>query len=94
MEDKPQLKKIRETTDIETGETKCLFEMENTDDKREDYPKKYLVKWQWAGRFENRKTMYDRDKALRLYDDISLSGWGDQDSTDRDNQKSSYLKAV
>ena len=68
-----QWKKIKESRDEKSRETKSLWKKEIKEDDK--YPYRFQVKWQWDGCQENIKTMWDESKAFRLYECIDITGW-------------------
>lgn len=77
-ESKNNWQKIKESKDEESGEWKELWKKEMKGDNK--YPYRFQVIWQWNGCQKNTKTMWDENKALRLYECININGWGDLNS--------------
>ena len=44
-------------------------------EKHPEYPKRYIVKWQWKNCKPNQKKFWDRKKAERFYECMDIDGW-------------------
>ena len=65
-------KKIKSESWQASGESKSLLRKKVPDPK---YPYRFQVVWQWSGCHSNSKTMWNEEKALRLFNCIDIQGW-------------------
>ena len=75
---KKSKEKIRSDKNRDSEEWKELIMTEAPAEqfkKYPEYPKRYIVKWQWKNCKPNKKTFWDREKAERLYECMDIDGW-------------------
>ena len=63
--------RIKTPSDTPTEETKGLYRRKEEQLNRNNF----LVAWRWSGCDSNQKSMKDKRKAERLYNELTIDGW-------------------